>query len=158
MKKMKYLFLFVITAMITQCKSTQFDTYPPFKIDAATYSSWNGGRPGVSGINVFIEYQSSIQVEFDSIYFKNKATKIQLILKNNNTAIAGYFSTSSKKNQPDLVLHKDSKKELKNNIPSIKQFPFQLKENEAVISYKQGGKTKYFKVIDLKKIKSDFYQ
>lgn len=153
---MKYLFLFVSTFLITQCKTVQFDTHPPFKITKAIYKNWSGGQPGVSGTNVFINYTSENTIVFDSIYFKNKVTKIAFIKSENSKQIAGYFNTSTRKNE-DIILHQNATKELKNKIPKTKKIPFELKQTEAVISYKEKGKTNYFKVT-LEKEKSDFYQ
>ena len=40
------------------------------------------------------------------------------------------------------------------NLQDLKKFPFKLDENDAVISYKFKGKTKFYKLKDLKKQKS----
>lgn len=153
---MKYLFLFATTILITQCKTVQFDTHPPFKITKAVYKNWTGGQPGVRGTNVFITYTSESAIAFDAIYFNNKRTKVEFIKSENSNQIAGYFNTSTRKDA-DITLHQNATKELYNKIPETKKFPFELKETEAVISYKEKGKINYFKVT-LKKEKSDFYQ
>jgi len=158
MKITKLLALILIMTGFTQCKSTKFDKTPPFTVTEATYTNWVGGIKGVRGVNVVINYTSSSEVKFDSIYFINKVIKIEFKSVKEQQVLVGHFNTSSVNSKEDLVLHADSTKELKNTIPSLKKFPFELKENEAVISYQEGKKTKYFKVENIKVGKSVFYQ
>mgnify|MGYP000619178694 FL=1 len=152
---MKILSILTIILGFSQCGSMKFQENPPFKITSATYENWTGGQPGVKGTNVKIEYTANKIVEFDSIYFSNKVAKLQTKEASKNKMIFGYFNTSSLKN--DMVLHSDSTKEMKNTIPKIKKIPFELKENEAVISYKINKKTKYYKITSLTKAKSSFF-
>ena len=153
---MKYLFLFTIV-LITQCKSMQFDTHPPFKVTKATYNNWVGGQPGVKGINVFVRYTAKQNIEFDSMYFHGRITKIEINEKKGVKFIVGRYNTATKKDNEDIILHSDSKKEVGNKIPATNTFPFELKENEAVISYQEKDKTKYYKIENIKQTKTDFY-
>ena len=50
-----------------------------------------------------------------------------------------------------FVLDKNPIKELHNPLPNFQKFPFKLKKNEAIISYKVDKKIKYFRISDLKK-------
>ena len=148
---MKILSILAIVFSFTQCGTTKFETNPPFSIKSAEYYGWTGGQPGISGINVKIQLEGKSAIEFDSLYFKNKSTKI---IKKDASLLVANFNTS--KNIPaDVILDIDPKKELKNEIPKPKKTPFELKDNEAVISYKLGGKTRYFKISDLKKSNTD---
>ena len=52
--------------------------------------------------------------------------------------IIGHFNTSTRKR--DLVLDSDPKKEINNKIPDFKKIPFELEENEAILSYQLNGK------------------
>ncbi|KGL62556.1 hypothetical protein [Polaribacter sp. Hel1_85] len=144
---MKILSILTIIFSFSQCGSTNFETNPPFKIDSAKYYSWVGGVPGVSGINVQIQLKNTSPIEFDSLYFRKKSTKVEI--KDASLLIA-HFNTS-KRNKPDLILHSDPKKELKNKIPEPDNFPFELKDNEAVLSYHLGGETRYVKIKNIKK-------
>ncbi|MEO9570982.1 MAG: hypothetical protein ABJH82_10150 [Polaribacter sp.] len=144
---MKFLSILTIIFGFSQCGSTNFETNPPFQIDSAEYHSWVGGVPGVSGINVQIKLKNKSAIAFNSLYFRKKSTKVEI--KDASLLIAHY--NTSKRNKPDLILHSDSKKELKNKIPDPDKFPFELKENEAVLSYQLGGKTRYIKIKDIKK-------
>ena len=65
------------------------------------------------------------------------------------TYIYAEFQKNSK--TKDFTLDINPIKELKNQIPTSKVLPFNLKENETVISYQQKGKTKYFKIKNIQK-------
>ncbi|MBU3011168.1 hypothetical protein KO506_07120 [Polaribacter vadi] len=151
MKTIQISSILIIVFVFSQCGSLQFDKTPPFKIIAATYTNWVGGQPGVRGTNVKVQFTSTKRIQFDSIYFDNKVAKLQTKNSNDNLLI-GYFNTSSIKR--DIILDANPIKELKNSVPKIKKFPFDLEENEVVISYKIKDKIKYFKIIGLKKVKS----
>ena len=157
MKPFYLLSIVLLTTLITQCKSTKFDKTPPFTITRATYHYWVGGMPGVSGVNVFIGYQTDKNITFDSIYFANKKVKAQTKLVKGKTYLIGYFNTSTINSKEDLILHRNGKKEFGNKPPVKEKFPFKLKENEAVISFREKGKTKYYKVKNLQQTKTDFY-
>lgn len=154
---MKHLFLFVTLVLIAQCKSMQFDAQPPFKITKAIFKNWVGGQPGVKGTNVFVSYTSKKNIEFDSMYFHKKITKIEMNEKEGKKIIVGRYNASTRENNADIILHSDSKKEVGNKIPVTNTFPFELKENEAVISYQKEGKIKYYKIENIKQTETDFY-
>ncbi len=153
---MKVLSILTILFGFSQCVSTKLVENPPFKIESATYTNWVGGVPGVSGTNVKIVYSSNENIEFDSIYFSKKITNLEQRSYKNKKMVVGNFNTSPPKT--DLVMDVNTQKELNNKIPDAKKIPFDLKENEAVVSYKKGTKIKYFKIENLKKGKQVFYQ
>ena len=70
--------------------------------------------------------------------------------------LAGRFNTSTVNSRDDLILHNNATKEVGNDHPENKT-PFELKENEAVISYKEGAIIKYYKISDIEKAETDFY-
>jgi hypothetical protein len=74
-------------------------------------------------------------------------TKIQLL---------GHYSTS-KRTKTDFILDRNVQKELKNPFPVIQKNPFNLKENEAVLSYIKGGKRLFFKIENIKRLQSVFF-
>jgi hypothetical protein len=132
------------------------DTKPPFTITEASYKSWVGGQPGVHGINVYINYTSKNAIDFDSIYFRNQTVNLETKNHKQTKLVVGYFNTSTTKSKKDLLLQKDATKS-ESTINLELKIPFNLKENEAVISYTEAGITKYYKVSNLKKEASDFY-
>ena len=144
---MKFLSILALLFGFTQCASSKFETNPPFVINSAEYYGWVGGQPGAGGINVKIKLKENSAIDFDSIYFKNKSTKIH---KRVPSILTANFNTS-KNNPADVIMDLDPKKELKNKLPKPDKIPFELKDNEAVISYKLNGEIRYFKIFDLKK-------
>jgi hypothetical protein len=70
--------------------------------------------------------------------------------------LIGHFNTSSRLNS-DLILDINVAKEIKNSVPELKKFPFELKDNEAVLSYRLGGKTNYFKIKNIENSKPIFF-
>jgi hypothetical protein len=156
MKTMKILSIIAILFGFSQCGSTKFEKNPPFKIESATYTNWIGGVPGVSGTRVELKLATKNTIAFDSIYFQKKVTKIKIRETKGITFLTGSFNTSTRKNNT-LVLHADAKMELKNKVPKIEVFPFDLTENQAIISYKVGTLTKYFKLENIQKAKEVFF-
>jgi hypothetical protein len=157
MKLIQLLGLFLITLGFSQCKTMKFDKTPPFKITEATYTHWVGGQPGVSGTRIEIRFETNPESAFDSIFFQNKSTKLQRREFKEKVFLTANFNTSKVNSKADLILHSDAKEEVGNKLPEMKKTPFELKENEAVISYIENGKTKYYKILELKKGKANYY-
>lgn len=152
---MKNIIIAIAALFLVQCKSAQFEAKPPIKITGATYNNWVGGQPGVSGIRVIIGYEKQENIEFQKIYFAQKIGKVEAYVRKEKTFLVGHINTSSREKE-DMILDKDPKKEVNNKLPETK-FPFELKENEAVISYLKDGKIKYFKIKNIKQTKTDYY-
>ena len=67
-----FIYLFILFGFTT-CKSVHTEvSNHPFAINGASYNYWTGGRPGVSGIKVILNYTSDQKVTFDKIYFQKK--------------------------------------------------------------------------------------
>jgi hypothetical protein len=152
---MKILSILAIIFGFSQCGSLKLEDNPPFKITSAVYTNLSGGQPGVKGIDVQIIYTSKNVIEFDSIYFAKRIAKLEVNKIDAQKMIIGHFNTSTIKR--DIVLDSNPTKEINNEVPEIKKFPFELNENEAIISYKIKGKTKYFKIKSVKRGKPIFY-
>ena len=153
MKTMKMVSIFLIIVGFSQCGSLNFEKNPPFKISSAVYQNWSERQAGVQGINVKIAYSSNRTIEFDSIYFSKRIVDLQIKDSKAGKMVVGYFITNQRK---DMILDENPIRELENPVPIIRSFPFELDENEAVISYKFKGKIKYFKIASIKKEKSLF--
>lgn len=150
---MKILPILIVVLGFSQCGSNTFVKSTPFNVEKAFYNNWVGGQPGVGGLKLEIYISKTSEINFDSLYFHHKRTKVEVVQLDDKLQLIGHFSTSKRKNR-DLILDIDPNKELKNTLPNIQKFPFELKENEAVISYKIEGKTMFFKVENIKKVKS----
>lgn len=159
MKKLIFFFGAVVLMFgFTQCKSVKFDKKPPFSVKTISFNNWVGGQPGVSGTKVEIYLTNKVNIDFGSLFFRNLETRLEINEKNDKTFLTAFFDTSTRK---DMILDSDSKKEIVNKLDENfllkKNFPFKLKENEAVISFIEGDKTKYVKIENIKETKPDLY-
>ena len=148
----------IIIMSCIQCSSAQFDKKAPATITQAIYQDWVGGRPGSKGTLVTIKLiEANKKMTFDSIYFNGKAIKIASNLQNNELTITGNFRDTFKSR--DIILHADPKEEFGNKVPKASnKIPFELQDNEAVISYFIRSKKRYFKISNIKKVKTLYYQ
>jgi hypothetical protein len=133
----------------SQCSSQKkLQEKAPVAVSKAYCQTWvAGARGGGSGINIFIPVESVSEegVELDSVYFRGRSAKLET-KPQNNTLYIGRFLTKANERY-DLVMSGDSKEEYGNKRPeSTEKIPFELKENECVVSYKDGKKMKYFKI------------
>lgn len=153
---MKFVIYTLMAIGLMTCKSIKPEGNPPFTLQEATYNDWVGGREGVSGIKILINYTSNQEVSFDKIYFQNKEGTLESNEKDGKTFLLGRIDTSTRRKDKDLTLDIDPKKEMNNPLPKTK-IPFELKENEAVILYTFKGESHHYKVKNLKKTKTEFY-
>ena len=149
MKAMKFFLIGIILTSFFQCGSLKFENNPPFKILTATYQNDHEVSKIFGETVVKISYTSTKEISFDSIYFNNKIAKLEVASFNSNKRLIGILKNSNFNN--GFVLDKNPIKELHNPLPNFQKFPFKLKKNEAIISYKVDKKIKYFRISDLKK-------
>ncbi len=127
------------------CASHQIEQQPPFKIISATYSNLENG---IKTIN--INYNSEKNVAFDSIFYNNQKTKVSFKNQENGKMIFSQFKNNDLDKLQNLQMEGESKKEFGNKPTTKKEkIPFILKDNEAILSYKENGKIKYYKVENL---------
>lgn len=133
------------TSKMTQ--NNGFQSNPPFKVVEATYIKSIGDNSAVNGITINVSIDNA-EVKLDSIYFRNNSAKMELSKNISKTAYIGSLVMPNKDN--DLQLNVDSKMEYGNRAPDISQkIPFQLKYNEAVVSYFFKNEIHYFKILNL---------
>ncbi|MBX2828977.1 MAG: hypothetical protein KTR22_12500 [Flavobacteriaceae bacterium] len=118
---------------------------PPFKIAGSYFQKWVAGvEQGGSGVNVYITIKDiSEDIEIRNVYFRNKVGKAKVNPSNPDKFVA-YFK---KEMNRDIIMDSDPAKEAK-NTPSD-EFPFDLDDDEAVISYFQNDTEKYFKISEI---------
>ena len=153
---MKLFGILIFALTLTQCASVKLDTNPPFKVTSASYSHITGGLPGNSTLNLMIEFTATETVDFQNVYFQNKIVNAVIEKKQDKNYVAARYKTSSNSDNKDMVLHTDAKDELKNTAETKEKFPFELKENEAVITYKVGEKIHYYKIKNITKEEAVF--
>ncbi|WP_428743433.1 hypothetical protein [Tenacibaculum sp.] len=142
---MKLIGILLLTFSLTQCASVKTQNTHPFKIESASYSHITGGVKGsYNSINLIINFTAEKSVDFKKVYFQNRITDAVVEQKVGKQYIAARYKTSSNDDRKDLILHADPKQEF-GNTPTEK-FPFELKENEAMVSYVKNEKICYVKV------------
>ncbi|MCR9182143.1 MAG: hypothetical protein NXH73_04390 [Flavobacteriaceae bacterium] len=122
-----------------------FQENPPFKLEEAGFQKWFGGTPDAGkGIHFTLTFSEiSDDVLIEKIYFRGKVEILKQNTQNNKT----YLATFVEKPKQDIILDANPAKEMDNPKPSLPiKFSFDLKENEAVVQYKKGTKTHYFKI------------
>jgi len=143
---MKLLTIFGLTlfsVLIMQCSSAQkLQKEAPMSISRIEVQHWTAGiQGGGSGINMEIQVSEKTTLKLDSVFFRGLKAKL---MQARTDFIAKFISPENQKR--DIIMSNESGAEYGNELPiGIKNFPFELKNNECVISYTESGTTKYFK-------------
>ena len=153
---MKLFGILIFALTFAQCASMKLDANPPFKVESSSYSHITGGLPGNSVLNLMIEFSATETINFQKVYFQNRIVNAVIEKKQGKNYIAARYKTSSNSDSKDMVLHADSKKEFGNTAVAKEKTPFELKDNEAIVSYKVGEKIYYYKIENVKKENSVF--
>jgi hypothetical protein len=120
----------------------------PFKVLEATYTNWVGEQSDLVGTTIRITINNK-EIQLDSVYFRNNSASLKRVESFENPIFTGSFTTS--KTPHDLILHADPKEEFGNKPPiTTSKFPFEMKENEAVVSYFYKDKINYYKILEVK--------
>ncbi len=136
----------------SQCGNSQkIVEDPPFVLGEVMAEDWVAGvKGGGSGTNLFIPVEKGKEILLDSVYFRGKSVKLEKVQRDTYLVYIGRFK-SEVNQKKDIILHKDPKKEVGNEPPKLKKkIPFQLKDDEAVVSYQQKKKTYYYKIEGIK--------
>ncbi len=148
----KYILLTLMTIAIcitTSCgsckakkESVAFTQNTPFTVENTYSQKWVAGvRGGGSGLNLHTTINNiSEGVIMKEFFFRNKATEVKA---SKNNLFSGYY----KSDENTMVMDGDIKKEAVNTPP--KKSPFQLENNEAVLSYEFNNKTYYHKISNI---------
>lgn len=138
MKVFKLLTILVLGITVLSCSSINFDKKAPFSVISSTYNITKNNSK-----SIYIKYSAEKNIEFDSIYFQNQRAKAKIENLEDGNYVFAVFPRVIK---PDLVLDNNPVKELNNPIPNLEKFPFELKNNEAIISYKIKNSIHYYKI------------
>ena len=161
MKALTYVVL-ILGLSFTGCKSQKkLVENPPFELGEATCQRWVGGR-AESGSGILLQVpilnDNMDEMKFQQAFFRGRVTDVSM--KSND---GSWFAEANFRNKtdekPDMIMHSDSEKEVGNQPPKFKEkMPFELGENECVLSYMEGDKVKYYKVSGIKEKKPLIYQ
>lgn len=159
------IFTYTILAMafsFSGCSSQKklVDT-PPFEMGQATCQSWTGGRAETgSGIKLEIPLLSENMenMQMQQAYFRGMMADVSMDSNDGKwMAKANFRNQSSEK--IDMVMHADPKEEVGNQPPKKKEkFPFELGDDQCVVSYMDGDTIKYFKIEGIKEKKPLIYK
>jgi len=133
-------------ASFSQCSSAKkLQKSAPLHLGQVYCQVWIAGiEGGGAGLNIFIPVKDN-SIILDSVYFRGQAAKLEVKSQNEIIYIGRFISDFNKKK--DIIMSNEPYAEYVNEMPEISQkIPFVLKDNECVISYKDGKTTKYFKV------------
>ena len=128
----------------------------PVEVKQAYYSNWSAEVRGAdSGIALFVPVEAAKDVILDTIFFRGKKEALQKEVSEPNLYVA-YFKIPSKENKPDdFVMHSDPRKEFGNKPPVVlRDFPFELAADEAMVQYSVNGEQGYFKIRGIKEKES----
>jgi hypothetical protein len=135
-----------ITVSFSNCQSSQKLKNPTsLKIGEVYYENWEAGVQDIgSGYTIFIpilNYPKNITL--DSVYFKGNKAKLEF---KNNTVFVGRFKTTTNKKQ-DIIMSNEPYAEYANKVPVLpEKIPFELKDDECIVSYLVEEEIKYFKI------------
>ena len=133
----------------SQCSSSKkLDKKAPITFAEVYCQRWVGGVEGAgSGMNFTILADNN-ELMLDSVYFRGRVTKLEY--NDKAKMYVGSFINAPTGPQ-DKVFSADPKEEYGNEMPKIpEKIPFELGDNECVVSYKSGDKTRYFKIENIK--------
>jgi hypothetical protein len=149
LEKAIYAIVFTIALSFTfQCASpkvatTTFEPQAPFKVKTVNFQEWYAGiKVGGTGINVFIPISNVKEgIAIDEVYFRNLKGKL-------NKKAGKYVA----------VLKNPSKSYTFQKAEKPANYPFNLKDDECVISYVENGQIKYHKIVTLSEVAGTYYE
>ncbi len=150
---MKYtlILLIAVLTVLAGCSSQKkLERTPPFVIGSATYEPLMAGEEqNIAGhvVKITLTEMSADEVPLQNIYFRGQMAGVVLALENQGVMATARFGIA----KPDINMHADPRQEVGNQPPKIKKgdepdFPFDLKDDEAILSYLENDKVKYVKV------------
>ena len=150
---MVFCFSFILST--AGCKTQNIEKSVPFSIEEKAYYYWVGGRQGTRGTTIRLEgSMSSLNISFSKLYFQQREYEVVPEFKSDYFIIEGVFSEFS---DADKQMTGDSYGEYGNKAPqSATDFPFDLKDNEAVLLYSINGREGFYKISDIKQLDKVF--
>ncbi len=143
------LFVFLVFSTCGGAKTDgqyTIDKNPPITVSDVYFQAWVAGvKEGGSGVNVYITFHVFLEdIVVKDIYFRKNVTKAQISPQIQNQYI-GYYKTGKTR---DIIMDSNPLKEAQ-NTPS-QPFPFNLMDDEVVISYLHNDRVKYARFSDIR--------
>ncbi len=154
--KTNILNVLILSIGLTSCSSQKtLQTDFPFEIGMATVQEWMGGKEesGTGHLVSVPVLNITKDVRFQEMFYHGQVVQVTTESHAEGLLVKGNFTLSPHK--PDIIMHADPKKEVGNQPPSLqesssKDFPFDLKPQEAVLSYIVKNRVKYVKISGIK--------
>ncbi|TAI47503.1 hypothetical protein [Flagellimonas allohymeniacidonis] len=134
----------------------------PVTLGEASCKQWYGSTEE-SGKGLLLEIpvlDEVSDIDVKQAFFRGMVTDIRWEKRKEGQILVADFKIEER-TKPDIIMDADPKEEVGNQPPSLhkqEEFPFELESSEAIISYNDKGKMRYFKVIGIKDGKPLFYQ
>ncbi len=140
---MKYFYLafstVIAAVLLSSCGSNkELQERSPAQFDQSYFTSTT------SSLQLFIPVKviQPNRISLDSVYFRGMKSALQQDPENMGVYTA-QFNTGKK----DLIMSSDPKEEYANKMPQMPvKAPFELKEDEALVVFKENNKKKYYKI------------
>ena len=125
-------------------------TEHPFKVLEANYVNGVSERPDITEITVKIIIDNP-EIQLDSVYFRNNSAALKQVETIENLVFTGSFKTTTTPH--DYISQSDPKQEFGNKPPvMVSKIPFELTDDEAVVSYFYKNKINYYKILAVKEM------
>ncbi|WP_335973058.1 hypothetical protein [Gaetbulibacter jejuensis] len=143
MRPLKPILLFLIITLMGCSNAYKLQKQAPFQYTRAYYQVWISNiKIGSEGIDFHIaNLTPNNNVVIDSVYFRN--------LKGALTPVKGKYVSRLIKRNPISEGHQ---------LALIKDFPFKISNRECVVSYRENGEKKYFKISNLVENEGIYYE
>lgn len=145
--------VFAMLFSASQCGDYKLEKSAPMTMNV-TCQQYMGGQPGSRGLNIYfvLPDKSVNNVTLDSVYFRGRLAKLSFQDKTKyNSTNNMYMASFPQIKKPDIISSLDPNDEIGNKPPqAMPKIPFELENDQCVVSYQQDGKTKYFKINDIK--------
>lgn len=154
MKSMAYAALLTAFGFAGCASQKQFEQNPPFVVSDPTVQTNASGREE-GGVFTELSFRFTAEdpqgIELDSLYFRGRILKPVLTDTETGVVLSARYAAVSL-TKPDLTMHADSLREVGNQppvpLPDGRPFPFELKRDEAVLSYrlKAESGSRYYRI------------
>ncbi|MGV8945175.1 MAG: hypothetical protein ACOH1N_01985 [Lutibacter sp.] len=153
MKKYIHIALIALVGLVLfgcgTCKLNK-QTEPPFKVVEATFVNLVNNELGIKETITIIKIDNP-NIHLDSLYFRNNKMALTKDLSVPENIFLGSFTSSTALH--DYTLHQDAKEEFGNKPPvTTSKIPYELTDDEAVVTYLYKDKINYFKISGMKEI------
>lgn len=155
-KKYFKIFYFLPILFFWQCQlpKVSFQKNPDFQIKEVYAQDFTGGQPGNSGTNVIMQVIYQENIIPDSLYYQNRVSVIDVKSTASEVLWVGRFQKITRK---VINLQENPNDEVSIPVPEMENFPFELKNEEAVLLYHDKEKSYYFKITGIKQKERVFF-